>query len=60
MLAREVAVVLATLSTPTKQKGKIKRQTSMYFKAKKITRIKVGKPQPPSKEPIIITDAPSK
>ena len=30
----------------------------MYFKAQGSTRIKVGKPQPPSKEPIIIADAP--
>ena len=45
MLAREEVVVLAALSTPTKQNRKIKRQTSMYFKARRSTRIKVGKPQ---------------
>ena len=55
----EAVVVLAALSTPAKQKGKRKRQTSMYFKARRSTRIKVGKPQPPSKEPIIIEDAPT-
>ena len=59
-LAREVAVVLAALSTPAKQKGKRKRQTSMYFKARRSTRIKVGKPQPQSKEPIVIEDTPTK
>ena len=31
----------------------------MYFKARTSTRIKVGKSQPPSKEPIIIEDAPT-
>jgi len=60
MLAREATVVLAALSTPRKQKGKRKRQTPMYFKARKSTRIKVGKPQPPSKEPIFIEDSPTK
>lgn len=32
----------------------------MYFKARRSTRIKESKPQPPSKEPIIIEDAPTK
>lgn len=59
-MAKEVATVLAALSTPAKQKGKRKREESMYFKARRSTRIKVGKPQPPSKEPIIIEDAPTK
>ena len=58
-LVREAAVVLAALSTPPKQKGKIKRQPSMYFKDQKRTRINMGKPQPPSKEPIIIEDVPT-
>jgi len=31
----------------------------MYFKARRSTRIKVGKPQPPSKEPIFIEDTPT-
>ena len=60
MLAREAIVVLAALSTPTKQKGKRKRQTSMYFKARRSTRIKVGKPQPQPKEPIVIEDTTTK
>lgn len=59
MLAREAIDVVAALTTPTKQRGKRKR-TSMYFKARKSTRIKVGKPQPPSKEPIVIEDSPTK
>jgi len=58
-LAREAAAIIATLSTPAKPKEKRKRQTSMYFKARKSTRIKMGKPQPPSKEPIIIEDVPT-
>jgi len=56
-LAREIAIVLAALSTPAKPKGKMKRQPSMYFKAQKSSRIKMGKPQPSSKEPIIIEDS---
>lgn len=31
-MAREAAVMLVALSAPTKQKGKRKRQISMYFK----------------------------
>lgn len=58
-LARKATIILAALSTLAKQKGKRERQTSMYFKARRSTRIKVGKPQPPSKEPIIIEDAPT-
>jgi len=46
ILAREETTVFATLKTPPKQKGKRKRQTSMYFKARRSTRIKVGRPQP--------------
>jgi len=53
-LAREVVAMLATLRTPPKQKGKRKRQTSMYFKARRSTQIKVGRPQLQSKEPIVI------
>ena len=51
--------MLDALSTPTKQKGKRERATYMYFKAIRSTMIKVGKPQPPSKEPIIMEDAPT-
>ena len=43
-MAREVTAVLAALSTPPKQKGKRKRKTSTYFKARRGTRIKVGRP----------------
>ena len=60
MLAREAVAILTKLSTPTKQKRKRKTKTSMYFKARKSKRIKVGKPQPPSKEPIVIEDSPTK
>lgn len=59
MLVREETIVLAALSTPKKKKEK-KRQTSMYFKARRSTGIKVGKPQPPLKEPIFIEDTPTK
>ena len=52
--------MLAALSTPTKQKGKGKWKTSMYFKARRSTRIKMGKPKPPSKEPIVIEDTSTK
>jgi len=31
----------------------------MYFRARKSTRIKIGKPQASSKEPIIIEDSPT-
>ena len=39
-LEREVAATLTALNTPTKPKQKRKRQTSMYFRARKSTRIK--------------------
>jgi len=58
-LEREVAATLTALSTPIKPKQKRKRQASMYFRAKKSTRIKIEKPQPCSKVPIIIEDSPS-
>jgi len=56
ILAREAVAVLAALSTPPKQKGKRKRKTCMYFKARRSTQIKVGRPQPQSKVPIVIED----
>jgi len=34
-------------------------QAFMYFRARKSTRIKTGKPQPSSKVPITIEDSPS-
>ena len=58
-LGREAIVVLATLSTLVKPKQKRTMQPSMYFRARKSTRIKTGKPQPSSKEPIIIEDSPT-
>ena len=36
--------MLATLSTSPKQKGKPKREPSMYFKARRSMRIKNDKP----------------
>ena len=50
--------MLATLSTSPKQKGKRKREPSMYFNARRSVRIKTGRPQPQSKEPITILDTP--
>ena len=58
-MEREVATVLTALSTPVKKEQKRKRKTSMYFRARKSTRIKTGKPQPSSKTPINIEDSPS-
>ena len=51
--------MLAALSTPAKQKGKRKREVAMYFKARRTNRRNMGKPQPQSKERIIIEDAPT-
>jgi len=59
ILAREAAAVLAALSTPPKPKEKRKRETPLYFKARRSVRIKTGKPQPPSSNPITIEDAPT-
>jgi len=56
ILAREATTMLDTLITSPKQKGKSKRELSIYFKAIRSVRIKTGKPQPPSKEPITIVD----
>jgi len=59
ILAREAAAVLATLSISPKQKGQRKREPSMNFKARRSMRIKTSRPQPQSKEPIIIVDTPA-
>lgn len=56
---RETAAVLASLSTPPKPKEKRKRETPLYFEARRSVKIKTGKPQPPSSSPIIIEDAPT-
>ena len=58
-LEREAAVALTTLITLVKPKQKTKRQTSMYFRARKSTRIKTGKPHPSSKIYITIKYLPS-
>jgi len=58
-LERDATIVLAAFSTPVKPKQKRKRPPSMYFRARKSTRIKIGKQQPSSKEPIIIEDSPT-
>ena len=44
ILAREAAAVLAALSTPPKPKEKRKRETPLYFKARRSVRIKTSKP----------------
>jgi len=59
ILAREVAAGLATLSTSPQPKEKRKRETPLYFKARRSVRIKSGRPQPPSKDPITIEDTPT-
>jgi len=46
VLAREVVVVLAALSTSPKQKGKRKREPFMYFQARRSMQIKTGRPKP--------------
>lgn len=51
--------MLATLSTPPKPKEKRKRETPLYFKARRSVIIRTDSPQPPSKEPIIIVDTPT-
>ena len=51
--------MLATLSTSPKQKEKRKREPPLYCKARRSVRIKTGRPQPPSKEPITIVDTPT-
>ena len=59
ILAREALVVLAGLNTPPKPKEKRKRETPLYFKARRSVRIKTGKPQPQSSSPIVIEDTPA-
>ena len=59
ILAREAAAVLATLGTSPKLKEKRKRDTPLYFKARRSVRIKTGRPQPPSKDSITIEDTPT-
>jgi len=56
---REVLAALTALSTPIKQKGKRQRQTPLYFRTRKSTRIRQGKPQTLTKIPIVIEDSPT-
>lgn len=55
---REATTALTSLNTPIKQKGKRQRQTPLYFRTRKSTRIRQGKPQTPTKIPIVIEDSP--
>lgn len=57
---REAEAALTALSTPFKQKGKRQRQTPLYFRTRKGTRIRQGKPQASTKIPIVIEDSPIK
>jgi len=52
--------MLATLRTSPKQKEKQKRELPLYSKVRRSVRIKIGRPQPSSKEPITIVDTPTK
>jgi len=54
---KEALVALTTLSTPIKSKGKRQRKTPHYFRTRKSTRIKKGRPQIPTKILIIIEDS---
>ena len=60
IMSREASTVLPALSTSTKQKGRQKRENTMYFKTRRSTWIKVARPKPESKEPITIEDATTK
>ena len=55
----EAATTITTLGTPVKKKGKIRRQIPLYFRTRKSTRIKQGKPQISTKNPIEIEDFPT-
>lgn len=57
---REASTTLTTIITPIIKKGKRQRQTPLYFKTSKSTRIRQGKPQTPTKIPIVIQDSPKK
>ena len=58
-IEREVVATHTALSTPIKQKGKRQRQTPLYSRTRKSTRIKLGKPQTSTKIPIEIEDSPT-
>jgi len=55
---REATTSLIALSTLIKKKGKRQRQTPLYFRTRKSTRIRQGKPQTPTKIPIVIENSP--
>jgi len=55
---KEVAASLTSLSTPIKSTRKRQRKTPLYLKTRRRTRIKQGRPQTPTKTPIIIEDSP--
>jgi len=57
---KEAIAALDALSTPIKSKKKRQRQTPMYFKTRKSTRIGQGKSQTPTRTPIFIEESPSK
>lgn len=47
-----------SLSTPFNSKGKRQKKAPFYFKTRRSTRIKQGKPQTPTKTEIIVEDSP--
>ena len=55
---KEAVVALISLGTHIKPIGKRQRQNPLYFRTRRSTRIKQGRPQTPTKTPIIIEDSP--
>jgi len=55
---KEADVALTTLCTHVKSKSKRQRHTPLYYKTRMSTRIKLGKPQTPTKTATIIYDSP--
>jgi len=56
-IEKEAIVALTSLSTPIKSKGKRQRRTPLYLGIRKSTRIRQGRPQTPTKTPIVIEDS---
>ena len=56
---RKATATITDLSTPVKKNGKRRRKTPLYFRTRKITRIKQGKPKISTKIPIEIEDSPT-
>jgi len=56
---RKATAAFNALNSPVMQKGKRRRQTPLYFRTRKSTRIKQGKPQISTKIPIEIEDSPT-